>query len=331
MRLVLSILLLGVLSFSQNSYAVKCLKDGSVATDSININTSIAVPNDAPKGKVLWRSPSFSMNLICYQDSNWALADEEIYFYLSPTDQSMTQLGPDLEFGVRLNGTDMTCSQLAKCRKLIGKTAPCIGPTCTSFENKFDLSYDFFIIKKSSASESAGKDGPLSGLSQYDAFQIDGEKGINVNPSRNFRMKVIGLDRIRFVGCLAHLNVSPETVSFGKLSSANARSGTVVSEKPFTVLITKSCNSVYGVSAILKPVGGSVQNDTLIPPQNASVGIRLLRQDRTVLPFNEDFELAESSGDMVISKQFTAQLKWMTDKAILGAFRAGATLDIYYK
>ncbi|PMY40248.1 fimbrial protein [Pseudomonas sp. GW456-L14] len=328
MKLFLSILLLGVLSFSESGYALTCLKGGNVSTESANINTSIAVPNNAPKGKVLWRSPDYSMTVICNLDNSWA-PGEDVYFYLSPTDQGMTQLGPDLEFGVNLGGREMTCSQLPGCRVKIGSVNSCMI-ICAKFN--FPLSYNFFINKKSSAAESAGKDGPLSGLSRYDAFQIDGAQGINKDPAKNFRMTVAGLDRIRFVGCLAQLSVSPETVNFGKMSSANVRAGGVINEKPFTVLITKSCNSVYGISAVMKPVEGSVQNgDTLVPPQNASVGIRLLRENRTALPFNQEFELTEPSGDMAISKRFTVQLKWMADKAILGAFRAGATLDIYYK
>ncbi|QLL11377.1 fimbrial protein [Pseudomonas chlororaphis] len=328
MRLFLSILLLGVLSFSESSYALTCLKNGQISTEFSSIQSSIAVPNNAPKDLVLWRSSNYAMTVTCNLEHSWD-AGEDVYIYLSPTDQSMTQLGPDLEFGINLNGVDMTCSRLPGCRVKIGMVNSCMI-FCAKFD--FHLSYNFFISKKSTAAQSAGKDGPLSGLSRYDAFQIDGAGGINSSTAKNFRMTITGLDRIRYVGCLARLSVSPETVNFGKISTANVRAGSVINEKSFTVLITKSCNSVYGVSAVMKPVGGSVQNgDTLVPSQNSSVGIRLMRENRSVLPFDQEFELSEPSGDMAISKRFTAQLRWLTNNAILGAFKTGATLDIYYK
>ncbi len=76
----------------------------------------------------------------------------------------------------------------------------------------------------------------------------------------------------------------------------------------------------------------STVGDTLVPGDNKSVGITVLRQeDRSIVPFNKEFQLVEHSKDQVVVKNFLAQLKWMTNAPTLGRFNATAAIDIYYK
>ncbi len=331
MKFLLSIIFFGALLFSQSSFAAICLQDGTNSTATISFNGTIAVPSTAPKGMILWRSPDYVTEIICYQETSWGMG-EDVYFYLSPTDQGMVQLGPDLEFGVNLAGVDMTCSSLPKCRTKIGSIEPCIGPTCTSRKNRFTLSYNFFVAKRSTAEQSKGKDGPLAGIASYDAFQIDGANGINAKPDKNFRMTVQGLEQIRFIDCFSQLQILPQTIDFGRLHVSTAKASTVAKEKDFSILISKSCSSVYGISAVMTPIDATVQGgDTLVPRQNDSVGIMLLRDNKVALPFHREFELTSPTGDQLVTKRFTAQLKWLTDQPKVGSFSAGATFDIYYK
>lgn len=57
----------------------------------------------------------------------------------------------------------------------------------------------------------------------------------------------------------------------------------------------------------------------------------LRQEDRSIVPFNEEFQLVEHSKDQVVVKNFLAQLKWMTDMPTPGRFNATAAIDIYYK
>nr|WP_053244556.1 hypothetical protein [Achromobacter sp. DMS1] len=157
MKLLQSILLVALLCFSKAGFAVICLKEGGLSKDSVDIRTTIAVPNDEARGTVLWRSPNYHMRVECKQEKSISLG-EKVFIYLSPTDQGMTQLGPDIEFGVNLKGVDYTCSSLERCRMEIGETEPC-ALLCTNFKTRFSIAYNFFIAKKSTPEQSAHKEG----------------------------------------------------------------------------------------------------------------------------------------------------------------------------
>ncbi|MCY1550798.1 Fimbrial protein [compost metagenome] len=108
--------------------------------------------------------------------------------------------------------------------------------------------------------------------------------------------------------------------------------GKNIKEVPFSITANKNCNSAYGLGAVLKPINATLSGNTLVPGNNSSVGITLLRQqDRSVLPFYKEFTLVEYGREQVVVKDFLAQLKWMTSKATLGKFSASASIDVYYK
>ncbi|QTT85714.1 fimbrial protein [Pseudomonas chlororaphis] len=320
-----------LLVLAQKSYALACKKDGTQAADVIMINTSIAVSNALPKDTVLWRSDNYSISMTCWQDRAGA-GGEYVYFYLSPRDPGLTQLGPDLEVGIHLNGTDLRCTQLAGCRvQLPIQFQGCPWGSCTSQAQTFPLNFNFFISKKSPPSP--GKEGPLTAVPTYPAFQLDGAGGMNTSPDSNFVMVLVGLNNMRYVSCSSSLSISPKTVDFGSINSTGAQAEKVIKEVPFSITALKTCNSVYGLNAYLKPVAATVVDGyTLVPNNNTSVGISLFKQPaRTAIPFNKEFTLVERSSDQVVVNNFLAQLKWRTHQAILGKFNATATIDVFYK
>ncbi|WP_092418951.1 fimbrial protein [Pseudomonas sp. NFPP07] len=321
-----------LLALTQKSYALACKKDGTQASDAITINTTIAVPNTLPKNTVLWRSDNYSISVTCWQD-NYGYGKEYVYFYLSPRDQGLTILGPDLEVGINLNGTDLRCTQLSGCRvQLPILFQGCyVWAGCKDKAQTFPLNFNFFISKKSSPSP--GKEGSLTGAVVYPAFQLDGGGGMNINPDSNFFMSLIGLNKMRYIACSSTLSVSPKTVDFGSIAAALAQADKVIKEVPFSITALKNCTSAYGLNARLTPVAATVADGyTLVPNNNSSVGISLLKQQgRSVIPFNKEFTLVENSRDQVVVSDFLAQLKWRTSKAILGPFNATATIDVFYK
>jgi len=318
-----------LLMLTQKSYALACKKDGDQSFDAIMINTSIAVSNALPKDTVLWRSDNYSISMTCWQDRE--AGSEYVYFYLSPRDQGLTQLGPDLEVGIHLNGTDLRCTQLVGCRVQLSTQFSGCRSTCKDRAQTFPLNFNFFISKRSPPS--AGKEGALTSVPTYPAFQLDGVGGMNTNPDSNFVMVLIGLNKMRYISCSSNLSISPKTVDFGSITSTGAQADKMIKEVPFSITAIKSCTSAYGLNAYLKPVAATVADGyTLVPNNNTSVGISLLKQpDRSAIPFNKEFTLVESSRDQMVVNNFLAQLKWRTNKAILGKFNATATIDIFYK
>ncbi|MGC3645960.1 fimbrial protein, partial [Pseudomonas aeruginosa] len=55
------------------------------------------------------------------------------------------------------------------------------------------------------------------------------------------------------------------------------------------------------------------------------------QEDRSIVPFHEEFQLVEHSYDQVVVKNFLAQLKWMTHMPTPGRFNATAAIDINNK
>ncbi|HCT4484107.1 TPA: fimbrial protein [Pseudomonas aeruginosa] len=332
MKLTLQLLFLGLLlALSQKSLALTCLKNATDVSDQISMDTTVAVPIVLPKDTILWRSPNYSVNISCWANQFWN-AEEEIYFYLSPKDPGLSMIGPDLEVGLNLDGKDIRCTQVDRCRiKLPYKTLPCRSNApggCPHLKTNFTLHYNFFISKRSLPGTS--KEGPIAGHDSYVIFQLDGIGGPIAD---NFRMVLNGLNQLRYVTCSSTLSISPKTLDFGLLQALQAATNQTIKEKPFQITASKNCNSAYGLGALLRPVNSSsTVGDTLVPGDNKSVGITVLRQeDRSIVPFNKEFQLVEHSKDQVVVKNFLAQLKWMTNAPTLGRFNATAAIDIYYK
>lgn len=337
-----------MLILSQESFALACLNNATYSNQKITgeasqtsaISTTIAVSNTLPKNTVLWRSEDISLEITCWQDRNNS-STESVYIYLSPTDPGYTKLGPDLELGVRMDGVDYYCANQmenfgGRCRKqLPGMTLPiCQNSTNGCPYNRITkkMTISFLILKRSAPS--TGKEGSLTGVTgAYGAFQFDGRGGMNDHPDSNFRMNVTGLNKLRYVACSSTLSVSPSTINFHNVAAESARSGKTIMEVPFSVTAKKSCDSVYGLGAKLIPLNATVQDsDTLVPNDNNSVGIRLLwEKNRSSIPFNEEFVLVPNGKDRVVVNDFLAQLKWNTSKPVIGAFNAGAAVEIYYK
>ncbi|KXD95546.1 fimbrial protein [Pseudomonas aeruginosa] len=332
MKLTLQLLFLGLLlALSQKSLALTCLKNATDVSDQISMDTTVAVPIVLPKDTILWRSPNYSVNISCWANQFWN-AEEEIYFYLSPKDPGLSMIGPDLEVGLNLDGKDIRCTQVDRCRiKLPYKTLPCRSNApggCPHLKTNFTLHYNFFISKRSLPGTS--KEGPIAGHDSYVIFQLDGIGGPIAD---NFRMVLNGLNQLRYVACSSTLSISPKTLDFGLLQALQAATNQTIKEKPFQITASKNCNSAYGLGALLRPVNSSsTVGDTLVPGDNKSVGITVLRQeDRSIVPFNKEFQLVEHSKDQVVVKNFLTQLKWMTNAPTLGRFNATAAIDIYYK
>ncbi|OPE24280.1 fimbrial protein, partial [Pseudomonas aeruginosa] len=158
------------------------------------------------------------------------------------------------------------------------KTLPCRSNApggCPHLKTNFTLHYNFFISKRSLPGTS--KEGPIAGHDSYVIFQLDGIGGPIAD---NFRMVLNGLNQLRYVACSSTLSISPKTLDFGLLQALQAATNQTIKEKPFQITASKNCNSAYGLGALLRPVNSSsTVGDTLVPGDNKSVGITVLRQE----------------------------------------------------
>ena len=335
MNAITRTLLVGMLvALAQKGYALTCERADNKATiDYVNIDTSIAVPSALPKDTVLWRSPTYDFSVRCYQERE-NTGPEDVYFYLSPDGQGA--LGSDLEVGINLNGEDLRCSSLPGCRQKIGMhfdgcwTGGRGG--CEGMAQTKQVRFQIFLSKL--AAPAPGKEGPITGVNSYALFQFDGVGGINNLGGRNLRMYALGMNNLRYVACTSTLSISPKTLNFQILQSQFAAQNLVIKELPFSITANKSCNSAYGLNAMFIPASNTTlsSTDTLLAKDNPTVGIRLLNEDRSVISIGKEFEfIPYAPTQTTVTKNFLAQLRWMTSRPILGPFNATAAIEVYYK
>ncbi len=312
------------------SYALKCKEYYDDRTsDWITIDTTTAIPSTLPEGTILWRQPTQTITVACWVDIN-GQGGEKIYFYTNPNDMD---LGDDIEVGVTFQGKDYLYSTLPGGKLDIGwYVRGCPNESvCGIYKERKSMTYSIFFSKKSPASE--GREGSLSPLPSYRAFQFDGKGG--VRRGKSYNLTIHGLDKFRYVPCASTVSISPSTINFGQISTSGAATGATIKETPFTITERRSCDSVYGVSGYLDPLNATLSFDekTLIPTDNNSVGINILDlSDQTIIPFKREFVLtAKGAGSQYNSREFLARLKWMVGTPKLGEFNAGATLNIFYK
>ncbi|RCI64807.1 fimbrial protein, partial [Pseudomonas aeruginosa] len=83
----------------------------------------------------------------------------------------------------------------------------------------------------------------------------------------------------------------------------------------------------YGLNAMFIPASNTTlsSTDTLLAKDNPTVGIRLLNEDRSVISIGKEFEfIPYTPTQTTVTKNFLAQLRWMTSRPILGPFNATA-------
>lgn len=315
--------------FIPNSYALKCQKSGSsLINDTIAITDTAAVPNSLPAGTVLWRQPTQRINVECWVDIQ-NRPGENIYFYMNPNKVS---LGNDIEIGVTYEGKDYLYSSLPGGKLDIGwfvNGCPA-NDNCGWKKESKSMTYSLFFVKKSPAGDN--KEGPMTPLANYRAFQFDGVGG--VRPGVSYNVTATGLNKFRYLPCESSISIQPNIINFGAIRTSGAVLGATIKEVPFTITEQRTCQAAYGLGGYLEPLTATLNTaqDTLIPTDNKSVGISLINDDdQRALAFKKEFVLTPKTTSTTNSHSFLARLKWLTATPTVGEFNAGATLDIFYK
>ena len=326
---------------SKERFALNCTgQDGSLETTA-TISSSIAVPPTLPIGTVIWRSPTYTIDVKCWQEvhNDWG---EYVYLYLNIKDPGQLQLGGQIELGLNYDGQDYLCSSPSMqskgyCRMKLSTFIDACAPVwgCEDKAKPIQATFNFFIAKKKNGLP--GQEGSLPNMPDpYLAVQFNGEKGVNTLPgNRNYSVYLRGLHNLRYVACSATVDITPRIIEFRPVSSFSTQQGTTIEERPIVITAVKTCGSVYGLGGSFIPVSGILAdgNTTLVPANNSSVAIQLLNtDDRNPIVFNKEFLLAPvDSGSFNVKKDLTARLFWNANKAILGDFNASAKFEVYYK
>ncbi|MGE8452876.1 MAG: fimbrial protein [Pseudomonadales bacterium] len=329
-----------ILIFSGKSFALSCVGTDGQVEGSGDIASTVAVPPTLPVGSVIWRSQQYSVDLRCWQDTNFE--GEYVYLYLNIYDPNQSMLGGQIEIGLNYHGRDYLCSSPGMqsggfCRMQLDTYIwACHDPSgCPSKGANIKATFNFFIAKKKDGLP--GQEGSLPNMpSVYPAVQFNGVAGINNLPgAKNYTINLHGLNNLRYVGCSSVVDVIPRTIDFGPISSFSAKKGEIIKERPITIQATKGCTSAYGLNGNFFPVSGNLAdlNATLIPANNDSVGIQILnKDDLKKIEFKKEFVIAPSNNTAkLVEKNLLARLLWNSNKAVIGDFNASAKLEIYYK
>jgi type 1 fimbria pilin len=330
----LIIIALGLFA-AQNSYAVICLKNGNLDIEAPTIPI-IALAPTLPKNTVFWRSEPQTINIECWHEGRGSA--EYVTMYFSPNDPSGTMLGSEVEAGVRLGSKDYRWADFSGGLTFYGSIIPAcnVSTGCRSSAVKVPLTFSVFLSKRSAAGP--GKEGPVISVNGdgYVVFQIAGMSPPPPPPivGVSYAYGIVGLRGLRYVGCASVVDVAPRSIDFGSISSFSAETNRVMRQVSFSITSTKSCDSVYGLTGRFLPLRATVSADKtiLIPSNNSSVGIRLLRKENSsAVPIGTDFELVPNTANRVTVKDYIAELRWMSNKAKIGSFDAAVQLEVFYK
>jgi len=313
--------------------------DGSLGTTA-SISSSVAIPPTLPIGSVIWRSPTYTQEVECWQEVHYG--PESVYLYMNISDPNQSLLGGQIELGLNYNGQDYYCSSPSMqsggyCRMRLDVhfdgCLPVFG--CKDKAKRILTTFNFFIAKKKDGKP--GQEGSLPNMPiSYLAVQFNGEGGVNTLPgNQNYTIKLEGLSNLRYVACSATVDVSPRVIDFGGIGSFHAQKGAIIEDRPISITAVKTCSSPYGLGGSFIPVSGVLAdaNKTLVPANNSSVAIQLLnKEDGKPIEFRKEFQLAPlNSGQFNVKKDILARLLWNSSKAVIGDFNASAKLEIYYK
>jgi hypothetical protein len=284
------LLLLSSLTIPFSVQALECHLDSAngITEESEDIG-QLKIPATLPIGERLWTSQPMSRNVVCWGYSN-VPKGEWVYFYPNP-DKKL--FAPGISMGVIYNGTDLglltTPAQTDMFRK-------------PNQKEMGHVSYQVYLQKTGEITQ--------GGSSQISIFQLDGVKGLNNKPGKNYRFTLTGLDKIQVIQCSASVELTtPEGVNFGEVPSWRPNAGTVAS-KDFTVLIRKNgCSDKFSLNANFMVKSGSLVDATGLDMDNGSALRIYDNTNPKWIKYNQFDSFADMTNRDQVQKSYTASLQ----------------------
>ncbi|RBH51452.1 fimbrial protein, partial [Pseudomonas sp. MWU13-2860] len=305
---------------SAPSYALKCTSLDNNVSVRVMVETTFAVPNSLPQKMVLWRQVTQTLEAKCWVDVR-GFKEENVYFYLDP---KKVDLGPDMDVGVTYNGVDYIKSELSggKLDTGVGVLA-CkwdeIKKECVQDKTIVKFKYSVFLSKKSA--KGPPKEGALSVVQSFMAFQFDGKN--DVRPGASYNLTVNGLNKIRYIPCESKISIAPNFIDFDGVPASSAQVGRVIRSLPFVISEQRGCSAAYGVNLAFHPknVRDSTDNTLIVPGNNRSLGVRIVDAEKNkALVLRKEYEFSPVGSGLFYSKRFLAELSWLSQTPQLGRF-----------
>lgn len=323
-RRLRAVLWLALLS-PASCFALVCSVQGSGAPVLRgDLGSTVAIPESLPQGEVVWRSERQSVLVECAREDQQAVA-QEVFVHLNPDNLNV---GQGIRVGLSLGGADHFSGRIATGQVL---------PVCHEGDSnigacpkvRFNLAFSVFVQKFGAT--------PVSGvpadIPDYRVFQLGAQNGAQGRSGDSLSYVLNNLTGLRFIACDAQLQVYPSSLEFGELPIKQVVVGRVFDQRPFSLSTSRACDSPFSLDARFRPVTGSLERTLLIPANNRSLGIRIVRAaDDQPLAYNESFHLTDlTQGTPVSQIDFAAQLIWHAPQPVPGPFSAEVMIDLYYK
>lgn len=323
-RRLRAVVLLVLLS-PASCFALVCSVQGSGAPVLRgDLGSTVAIPESLPHGEVVWRSERQSVLIECAREDQQAVA-QEVFVHLNPDNLNV---GQGIRVGLSVGGADHFSGRIAT-----GQVLPVCHEGDSNIEAcprvRFNLAFSVFVQKFGAT--------PVSGvpadIPDYRVFQLGAQSGPQSGAGNSLSYVLNNLTGLRFIACDAQLQVYPASLEFGALPIKQVVVGKVFDQRSFSLSTNRSCDSPFSLDARFRPVTGSLVQDLLVPGNNASLGIRIVRAaDGQPLRYNESFHLTDLlQGTPSSQVDFDAQLIWQTPRPVPGPFAAEVMIDLYYK
>lgn len=250
----LALSLCGVLwACAQGALALECHLDSEngITEETENIG-ALTVAADLPVGSRLWTSRTMTRSVVCW--ATGSTKEEWVYFYGNPVGDVVR---PGIGMGLIYNDADLG----------IVKAGSKVQTDMWRLNNKPEkglVKYQVYLEKTGEIKE--------GGNDSVAVFQLDGWRGINSAPGKNYRYILQGLGAIKVSTCSVTID-APREIDFGVITSIAAPG--VIGTRDLTVTATKSpachAGSKLGVALIFSaPGGGVVENNTALDMGNGT-------------------------------------------------------------
>ncbi|WP_442322375.1 fimbrial protein [Cernens ardua] len=341
--------------FPASSWGLSCYAGdyGGVTRHITILDHQITVPANAKQGTILWRSPTYSVNVTCY-DTNNSPFGEDAYLYWNPGDQLGT-INNSIAVGVNYQSIDiipknMTRTDLGYATLPPASVNACRGPGSAPGQwwnifaprcaqpQTLTITYSIFIEATGNAPSATSQ---VNNTGTYSLFRVDGNSGLHTTSDSNYTAYISGLNNVRFVSCNPQISIEGNdgnTVDFGMITAdRNTQAGTIAKERPFSVVASldspESGQACRGetLQATFSTNNPVQDEDTILPESNSGFGIQIFpANNNSAVKMNNPVALGIVNGTQV-KNTFTAGLKWLSNSPKAGPFNATATIDVTYR
>ncbi|AYF86556.1 hypothetical protein D6Z43_05055 [Pseudomonas sp. DY-1] len=320
-KLILPTLLL-ILLHPSTSLAMLCQGNGG----SFTLPRGLAVGADLEDGTIVWESEPLSRKVSCRADAfdPGGLGDQiPISIYVNPKSH---KIDGGIEVGMRFGGkiytrtgekiptgvqTEMVCG-------IDGKPGMC------GRHANFTLDFSLVVLKRGVFPPS----GMATQVGTYTVFTVDRDTSLSAR--QLFIPTIYNLQLVRSSACTPTLSLVPDHITFPMVHARDAQRGKVASAVDFNLEISRTCSKdIFSSEAKFTPVTATDAAGMLVPDDNPSVGISLVRPDhRTTAPLNKWFSLHSGSYREVVRVPFRADLLWRENRPQIGPFSAGVIVEV---